>query len=481
VQDGVAFPSLYPYFSVVFKLILFFIFENSSMTKTIYLLFILFYSISFAQFGKDMKISGPLQLSPIIFEAIPYWIDDTTSIGLIFLYRVNPAFLFFAKTGAAQNEVYEARGELVVEILDDKDAAVAREFKQIYLKRNSLPIEGSSPIEEIQGALTFKLKKGSYKIVVETKDSESGKSFIDRNKKVDANALSSSMLSIYPLTLVYTTLSNTLSPNIDKFLPMNRGGDFVIGQTGGCLIQVMTPDTSADFQLSWKLRSKDDSDESIMQELHGEQYIPQFGTPVIVEGSKNISFTVKNDSRYSRIIFAPVPLERLETGKYSFTVIVNQHDLKSQKEFSFNVIWPQKPRSLLDFKIAVSALRHIATEEEINQMTVFSSDKSQKAFRDFWRKRNPDTTCAFNPTMAEYYRRVDESIKRFSVGDKPDGYRTDRGRIFILFGSPTIINRLLKPNTAPTEIWTYEKLRQRFTFADQGKTGNYILIKTENF
>ncbi len=82
--------------------------------------------------------------------------------------------------------------------------------------------------------------------------------------------------------------------------------------------------------------------------------------------------------------------------------------------------------------------------------------------------------------MAEYYRRVDESIKRYSTANEKDGYRTDRGRIYILFGAPTIINRLLKPNTVPAEIWTYEKLKKRFTFRDLKKNSNYILVKTED-
>ena len=180
-------------------------------------------------------------------------------------------------------------------------------------------------------------------------------------------------------------------------------------------------------------------------------------------------------------MYIPIPTDRLEMGSYQMTLTVTQGSLKSTKDFSFNIIWPLKPHSLSDFKLAVDALRHIATEEELDSMNAFSSSKSMNAFRIFWQKRSPDTTRAFNPAMAEYYRRTDESIKRFSSANESDGYRTDRGRIFILFGSPSITNRLLKPNSAPTEIWTYEKLKQRFIFTDQRKTGNFILIKMENY
>jgi hypothetical protein len=62
-----------------------------------------------------------------------------------------------------------------------------------------------------------------------------------------------------------------------------------------------------------------------------------------------------------------------------------------------------------------------------------------------------------------------------------DGYRTDRGRIFILFGSPSITNRLLKPNAPPAEIWTYENLKKRFTFVDRQRNGNFTLEKEEKY
>jgi GWxTD domain-containing protein len=155
--------------------------------------------------------------------------------------------------------------------------------------------------------------------------------------------------------------------------------------------------------------------------------------------------------------------------------------LKSKKDFLFDIIWPSRPHSLSDFKIAVDALHHIASEAELDSITAFSPSRSKRAFAEFWKKRNPDTTRAYNPVMAEYYRRVDISLKRFSTSNEADGYRTDRGRIYILFGSPSIINRLLKPNAVPTEIWTYEKLHRRFIFTDQRKTGNYLLIKMENY
>ena len=451
------------------------------MTKQFAFLLVLCFSISFAQFDKEMAQSGDRTFSPVTFEAIPYWNSDTTSIELVILYRVSPSFLFFAKTDNAQQERYEAKGELVVEIVDSNNVTVGRDFRPIRIERTSMPSEDALPSDEIQGIFTFELKKGFFKIVVEAKDNESGKSFTTRDTKVDTRTFSASGLNVSPIMLIDPIQSDSSSSGHAIIFPKNHGGNVIIGKTGVCLFQVVSQDTSTGIHLSWKIRSKNEDDDEISQELQGEQCFQQIGTLAMIENAMRVSFIIKKGSAQSRIVFAPIPLERLDAGTYLLNATVTQGALKSVNEFRFKVIWPLRPRSLSDHKIAVDALKLIATEEEIDQISVFNSANSRKAFQAFWHKRNPDTTRAYNSVMAEYYRRVDESIKRFSIADEKDGYRTDRGHIYILFGAPTITNRLLKPNTVPTEIWTYESLKKRFTFKDSKKNSNYILVKTENY
>ena len=297
-----------------------------------------------------------------------------------------------------------------------------------------LPEEGVQFSEDIQGAFSFHLQKGLYKVVVETKDNESEKSFINRDTKIDARTFSPGLNISNPI-FVEPISSDSLLTKKKDFVPINHGGSVVIGQAGGCLLQVISPDTNTDIRLSWKLTSKREDDEDNPQEFGGEKYIQQSGTPFITEKPKRaFNFNKRRIRNISRLIFIPIPFERLETGKYRITISMTQGGLRSSKDFFFYIIWPWKPHSLSDFKLAVDAVRYIATEKELDSMTVFSSSKSMKAFRSFWQKRNSDTTRAFNPAMAEYYRRVDETIKRFSSANETDGYRSDRGRIYILFG-----------------------------------------------
>jgi GWxTD domain-containing protein len=441
---------------------------------------ILCYSISFAQFDRETIQLDTRAKSPLTLEAVPYLNDDTTTIELIVLYRVSPSFLFFTKANNLQQEYFEAKGELIIEVMDTNNVIVGRDYRPMRILRNSIPAEDAPPSEEIQGIFTFRLKKGPYNITAEAKDNGSGRTFTNRDIKVGTQILSSSGLYVSPIMFIDPVQFDFSSSSNPIFYPVNHGNNVIIGQAGACMFQMISPDTNTSIQFAWKIQEKDEDQEKNLYKFEGEHYFRLDGKFTVIENLKKLSFEIKKGSVNSRFIFVPVPLERLDAGAYSLIIMMTQGTLKSVKENKFKVIWPLMPFSLADPRLAVDALKLIASEEEIDQMTSFSSDKSRKAFQAFWHKRNPDTTHAYNSTMAEYYRRVDESINRYSTTSERDGYRTDRGRIYILYGAPSIVNRLLKPNSVPSEIWTYEKLNKRFTFRDLKKNGNYILVKTEN-
>jgi len=70
--------------------------------------------------------------------------------------------------------------------------------------------------------------------------------------------------------------------------------------------------------------------------------------------------------------------------------------------------------------------------------------------------------------------------QNFSSNREVDGYKSDRGRIFILYGSPTNKERLFSPSAPPREVWTYVQLKKRFIFEDERRAGIYTLTGVEN-
>ena len=97
---------------------------------------------------------------------------------------------------------------------------------------------------------------------------------------------------------------------------------------------------------------------------------------------------------------------------------------------------------------------------------------------EFWKKRDTDISTPENEALREFITRIDESNKRFGTMSKI-GWKTDRGRVYILNGEPNEIERF--PNqmdTKPYEIWHYNDIEGGviFIFADLSGFSDYMLI-----
>ncbi|HQJ47156.1 MAG TPA: GWxTD domain-containing protein, partial [Ignavibacteriaceae bacterium] len=85
-----------------------------------------------------------------------------------------------------------------------------------------------------------------------------------------------------------------------------------------------------------------------------------------------------------------------------------------------------------------------------------------------------------NEYFRQYLQRVALSNERFTSMGKP-GWKTDRGRVYLLYGEPTEIERY--PNqleTRPYEIWQYTDIEGGvfFIFGDLTGFSDYTLINS---
>ena len=106
----------------------------------------------------------------------------------------------------------------------------------------------------------------------------------------------------------------------------------------------------------------------------------------------------------------------------------------------------------------------------------------------FWEKRDLDPATPENEFKTVYFKRTALANKSFGTSGI-SGWRTDRGRIFILLGPPQEIQRDFNPAStsaltmnAARETWNYWNLANprlpynlEFSFLDKHGTGNYVL------
>ena len=84
-------------------------------------------------------------------------------------------------------------------------------------------------------------------------------------------------------------------------------------------------------------------------------------------------------------------------------------------------------------------VRWIISDEERAAFKQLSNDEERDAFiENFWLRRDPTPDTAENEFKEEHYRRIAYANEHFAAGIP--GWRTDRGRIYIMYGKPDEID-----------------------------------------
>jgi GWxTD domain-containing protein len=393
-------------------------------------------------------------------------------------YRIPRGFFVFVRSNdpAAPRDEFIARGQLQVELFNEQDVSVAREIRPIALSRKSQP-QAEEPQSDIEGAIPFLLDTAHLNIVFEVDDLESGRSFLDKKHSVRARFVAGKSLD---LSAPFFASIDSTSQNGFRYFPVNHGNNILFGNAhGGIVCQVYCSGSDTALRVNWILRGETDNKSEQKKDLKGTNFGLAAGLLSLTTKEGPVRYEPKPSGPAWKILYVPMPMELLEPGQYKLELNATDGKEQFKHEMPFRVVWPNRPMSLVDWDIATDALRFIAKPEELDKIVSSSSDDGLIAFRAFWRKRDPDTTSAYNEIMVEYYRRVDEAIRQFSTVKEQDGYKTDRGRIYILNGPPAHVERSVLPGQPTREIWTYDNnVKKQFVFTEKNKSGNFILTQT---
>jgi GWxTD domain-containing protein len=136
---------------------------------------------------------------------------------------------------------------------------------------------------------------------------------------------------------------------------------------------------------------------------------------------------------------------------------------------------------------------YIITPEERRAFLHLQTNEEREQFIEaFWQRRNPNPDSPENTYKEEYYRRIAYANEHFASGIP--GWKTDRGKIYIMWGPPDEINshptggtwdRPMDQGGGQTTTYPYEDWRYRYLpgigenveleFVDPTGTGEYHL------
>lgn len=103
----------------------------------------------------------------------------------------------------------------------------------------------------------------------------------------------------------------------------------------------------------------------------------------------------------------------------------------------------------------------------------------QRFLYTFWEDRNTDTTKSFNPALEEFRDKINYANRNFKYGLNEDGWRTDRGKIYVKYGKPTQVLRYTAKGEQPAyEVWNYDEMQGgiEFVFIDFRNNGMFRFV-----
>ena len=186
---------------------------------------------------------------------------------------------------------------------------------------------------------------------------------------------------------------------------------------------------------------------------------------------------------------------------FPLSIFLQASPKKQEKKKEEKLSRQEKRREKLARQEMESAYKHwvdeevpyiITPEERAAWKKLTTDDEREQFIEAFWERRNPNPGSGENEFKEEYYRRIAYANEHFASGIP--GWRTDRGRIYIMYGPPDEIDshpsggtyeRPIEEGGGETSTFPFEDWRYRYIdgignnvileFVDPTMSGEYHL------
>lgn len=410
--------------------------------------------------------------------------SNTDSASITFLFRIMNDVLAFSKAPRTKDSrgAYVATPFVTVELRNSENVIVRRigwkdsAFSQSFDRTNSKS-------HFVYGAIASSLAPGSYTAEITLGDKESAQIRKIKSKQIVIGK---------PNTVWYSNVffargyNDTLH---SRLLPIQMGGDMPFGSDDiAACITIFGKPEGLDY--SWKLE----------QVRAGENNSLSWGTFASVESkakantSKSLTFTDESlfgsgidtyvsviptqTSDNSALLVLPMPVSSIVPGHYALKIFAPH--LKDTLTHTFDVRWDRMPMSLIKPTYAIECMYYILTDEEYDEMNSGNDEEKRRKLFSYWKGKDPTPNTTFNEAMAEYFRRVDFAFFNFQTLSETDGAKSQRGKVYILYGSPKHIEKHLTDDNRVQEEWSYpDKVKKEFLF-EKTSNGAFKLMQTKD-
>ena len=388
--------------------------------------------------GKGLKELG----APYFSVSAPGYPTETVDSARLDVYvRVPYDAIQFVKKG----DLFEAKYEITVTLLDKDDDQIERQIKE-FVSTTSDFSATVSPREGDLSAQSFKIAPAKYTCVVEVTDKDTHKTG-RRKVKVDVTRMGEE-----------SAISDLLQLD-----PNNKAEDHPMGLP---VVPPRTFESDSIVHVYYEARLPKGTESLFVSLLSVEDEVLEEDTIDVTDKGLFIKDILEQE--FEATVASRFKLELSldkETGK----------DDEVMSEIVIQNLWLGMTAFVNNLDNAIEQLRFIAYTDEMKKLNNSKEDKKEENFRAFWVKRDPTPDTPKNELMDEFYRRIQYSNEKF--GTWQEGWKTAMGMIFILFGPPDDIEvNMYGRDGRHYQRWTYFKISRSFTFVDYNGFGEYELM-----
>lgn len=169
------------------------------------------------------------------------------------------------------------------------------------------------------------------------------------------------------------------------------------------------------------------------------------------------------------LYYLPIPIIQHNKGSYK----IELRYLEDKQTTSFYYGFKTKNYWTDELDEVVGVMRYILPYSEYKQLKGKDESEKWEAINIYWKEKDPVPETDENELLNELNERVRFSNKNFSI--LMHGWRSDRGRIYIIYGEPQIVDETYRDNRGYNyQKWVYANGKE-FLFIDRTMSGDYTL------
>jgi len=408
---------------------------------------------------------------------------DNTKLYLEIYYSFNQDELIFIRT----SDGYKAGGIIMLDLYSNslKGNVVMNDYHIPLLVKDT---SGYEKHAKLTGQIVFMIDSGSYKIIINACDLNDTTNCTSVTENIDIKPIDKAIVN---------SSSIQLSTGIKK---SNEETSLFYKNT----LEV-TPNPSnlfgnnlSDVYYYLELYN-------LRKDLISENYF--VWVSITDTDGKEIKSQIKNNkvTSDSKVEYGSIDIKDTPTGKYIlFVKVLNDQNKELLNAFKIfyifnsNVIADNSNLTDLNKEYLSSEYPKMTekqVDDEFDKAIYVMTDKSKKKYEGlkdidskrrymfaFWDALDPNPLTPESEFKKDYYNKIDFSNKNFK-SDFREGWKTDRGRIYCLYGKYDEIERhSYEGATRAYEIWTYNNLQGGviFVFIDKSAGyGDYELVHSD--